>query len=181
VTALARDERAYLLRLARAAVEAQVLRFPGPDGRDAPAALQRRAGAFVSLHCEGDLRGCVGYVDPQWLLPETVARAGASVTRDDRFERLQASELPALDIEVSVLSPPEPIGAHAVEVGVHGLILSCSGRSGLLLPQVPVEWGWDRETFLDQLCRKAGLPEGAWQRPDAALRGFTAERLTEAD
>jgi uncharacterized protein len=179
VTPLSDQERAYLLRLARAAVEAGVRRDPSPDGGDAPTSLQRHAGCFVSLHREGDLRGCVGYVDPRWLLPETVARAGAAVTRDDRFAPLLSSELFALEVEVSVLSAPAPIEPRAVEVGVHGLILSFAGRSGLFLPQVPVEWGWDLTTFLDQLCRKAGLPEGTWKKEGAELRGFTAERFSD--
>jgi AmmeMemoRadiSam system protein A len=178
-TRLNADERGYLLRLARAAVEAEVRGGPAPSDGDAPPSLRRCAGAFVSVHCRGDLRGCVGYVTPQWLLPETVARAAAAVTRDDRFERLRVSELPGLLVEVSVLSSPTGIEPDAIEIGVHGLILSYAGRSGLLLPQVPVEWGWDVTTFLGQLCRKAGLPEGTWRVPGAELLGFTAERLTE--
>lgn len=179
MSVLSPDEQDYLLRLARAAIRAELACADLPRVDDAPARLRFRAGAFVSLHNAEDLRGCVGYIDPAWLLPETVVHAGAAVTRDGRFEPLLATELPALTIEISVLSPPTPIEAKAVEVGRHGLILRCAGRSGLLLPQVPLEWGWDRAVFLEQLCRKAGLPPGAWQHAGAELLAFTAERFDD--
>jgi AmmeMemoRadiSam system protein A len=181
MTPLTSDEKRYLLALARTAMEAELCGASAPAGVDAPRSLDVHAGAFVSLHIGDDLRGCVGYIEPAWPLPLTIARAGAAVTHDDRFPRLRPPELPRVCVEVSVLSPPAPLLAAAVEVGVHGLILSCAGRSGLLLPQVPVEWGWDRETFLDQLCRKAGLPAGTWRERAAELRGFTADRFAEGD
>ena len=94
---------------------------------------------------------------------------------------MTGTELPSLDIEVSVLSRTVPVRPEDVEIGTHGLIIRCAGRAGLLLPQVPVEHGWDRKGFLEETCRKAGLPKDAWKRPDAELLGFTAEVLGERD
>jgi AmmeMemoRadiSam system protein A len=173
---LAAEDRAALLRIAREAIVAGVAgeRYAPADLRPA---LEDKRGAFVTLHerSSGDLRGCIGYIEPLFSLAETVARAGvAAALNDHRFEPVTAGELPGLAIEISVLSPPEPIRPEDVVVGTHGLILSLGNRAGLLLPQVPVEWGWDREAFLDQTCRKAGLPPGTWRRSDARLLGFTA-------
>jgi AmmeMemoRadiSam system protein A len=181
MTSLTSEDKRYLLTLARAAVEAEIRGSTAPASTNAPPSLQIRAGAFVSLHVDDDLRGCVGYVEPAWPLPQTIARAGAVVTHDDRFPMLRVPELPAVAVEVSVLSPPAPIRPEDVEIGVHGLILTCAGRSGLLLPQVPLSRGWDRETFLDQLGRKAGMPAGSWRRPEAQLRAFTADRFAEGE
>ena len=170
------DDRRVLLALARAAVEAAVREDEPPPlpARLSPR-LAERAGAFVSLYVEGDLRGCIGYVEPRWPLAETVARAAASATHDRRFVPLTPADLGALDLELSILSPPAPIDAAHVDVGVHGLLLEAGGRSGLLLPQVPLAYGWDREVFLQNLCRKAGLPGESWQRADARLYAFTAD------
>lgn len=181
MTPLTPYDKRYLLVLARAAVEAEVRGTRAPTGTDAPPSLAVRAGAFVSLHIGDDLRGCVGFIEPSWPLAETIARAGAAVTHDNRFSPIRAPDLPQVTIEISVLSPPAPIRPDAVDIGVHGLILSCGGRSGLLLPQVPVEWGWDCATFLDQLCRKAGLPAGTWRDRAAELRAFTADRFAEGE
>jgi AmmeMemoRadiSam system protein A len=150
-------------------------------GRHAPPepspALREKRGAFVTLHerSTGDLRGCIGYIEPLFPLAETVTRAAlAAALHDRRFAPVTAAELPGLVIEISVLSPPQPIRPDAIVVGRHGLIISAGGRSGLLLPQVATELGWDAETFLDQTCRKAGLPAGTWRRPETELLGFTA-------
>jgi AmmeMemoRadiSam system protein A len=180
MTPLDTAAQGYLLGLARAAVEAAVRHQAAPDGNGAPESLRISTGVFVSVHRDGELRGCVGYVEPRWLIPETVARAGTAVVRDGRFDPLRPAELPDVEVEVSVLSRPTPIEAAAVEVGVHGLVLSFAGRSGLLLPQVPVEWAWDAPTFLEQLCRKAGLAEGTWRKPGAELRAFTAQRFSSS-
>jgi AmmeMemoRadiSam system protein A len=177
VSGLGDVERDALLRIARAALESEIhggsaLALP----RDLPDALRRPSGAFVSLHTEDVLRGCIGYVEPRWPLAETVVRAaGGAATRDRRFAPVTAAELADVQIEVSVLTAPVPILAGAIEIGVHGLIIECDGRSGLLLPQVPRLYGWDRETFLQHLCRKAGLPGESWRRTDAGLLAFTAD------
>ena len=177
MSGLAAGDRDVLLQIARAAVEAEV---HGESALALPPelspALREPSGAFVSLHSEEGLRGCIGYVEPRWVLAETVARAaGAAATRDHRFVPIAAADLADLQIEVSVLSLAVPIVAEAVEVGVHGLVLQCQDRSGLLLPQVPMLYGWDRETYLAHLCKKAGLPADSWRRDDARLLAFTAD------
>lgn len=173
--------RAALLQIARAAVESE-LRGESPFvlPGELPDRLQQPAGAFVSLHTAEALRGCIGYVEPRWALAETVARAaGAAATRDRRFAPLVADELAHLQLEVSVLSAPAPILASQIEIGVHGLIVQCDERSGLLLPQVPLLYGWDVETYLEHLCRKAGLPGGTWRRDEARLLAFTAQVFSD--
>jgi AmmeMemoRadiSam system protein A len=108
-------------------------------------------------------------------LADVVARAAvAAATRDGRFDAVRREELPELHIEISVLGPVSAIDSDEVEVGRHGLVVQLGSRRGLLLPQVPVDRGWDRETFLGWTCRKAGLPADAWKRTDCELLGFTA-------
>jgi len=167
--------RQELLSIAR---EAILRRLGGEGTLRAPAGeeLMRPRGAFVTLRGrDGALRGCVGYPEPRFPLAEAVARAAAAAaTKDHRFPRVRPEELPGLAIEISVLGPLEAIAPQAVEIGVHGLVVRFQGRSGLLLPQVPVEHGWGRETFLDETCRKAGLPRGSWREEGAQILGFTA-------
>ncbi len=136
-------------------------------------------GAFTSLYLKGELRGCVGYVLPISSLYQAIAEtARAAAFEDTRFYPVTLSEAPHLQIELSILTPPRPIAAEEVEIGKHGLLISMSGRRGLLLPQVPIERQWDRVTFLEQTCRKAGLPADAWQR-GATIEAFTAEVFGE--
>jgi AmmeMemoRadiSam system protein A len=104
--------------------------------------------------------------------------ARAAAFEDTRFYPVTIEEAPHLQIELSVLSPPKEISPDEVEIGRHGLLIGMMGRRGLLLPQVPIEHGWDRVTFLEQTCRKAGLPVDAWQR-GAKVEGFTAEVFGE--
>ncbi len=165
-----------LLAVARRAIEARLSGRPFPEEPKQGWRGEPR-GAFVTLWTRRDreLRGCVGYVEPVYSLVETVARAAVAAAVDDgRFAPVAADELPALSIDVSVLSRLEPIRPEEVVVGEHGLLLRHRGRSGLLLPQVPIEHGWDRETFLDHTCLKAGLQPGAWRDSGARLWGFTA-------
>ena len=132
-------------------------------------------GAFTTLYVSGQLRGCVGYALPVTSLYRTVAETARAAAFDDsRFWPLKVDELPNLEISLSILSLLRPIRPEEVEIGRHGLLISLSGRRGLLLPQVPIEHGWDRITFLQQTCRKAGLPLNAWQS-GATLEAFTAE------
>jgi AmmeMemoRadiSam system protein A len=105
--------------------------------------------------------------------------AVASATEDGRFDPVTEAELAGLRIEISALGPLEPIRPEDVEVGRHGLLISYGSRRGVLLPQVPVEQGWDRETFLAHTCWKAGLPEDTWRRPGVELLGFTATVFSE--
>jgi AmmeMemoRadiSam system protein A len=128
---------------------------------------------------EAELRGCVGYVLPTCAVFRAVAEtARAAAFDDNRFPPVTQEEVRHLEVELSILSPPQPIRAEEIEVGRHGLLISGHGRRGLLLPQVPIERGWDRTTFLEQTCRKAGLPRDAWQR-GATIEAFTAEVFSE--
>jgi AmmeMemoRadiSam system protein A len=130
---------------------------------------------FTSLYLRGQLRGCVGYVLPVNSVYRAVAEtAPAAAFEDVRFHPVTREEAPSLEIELSILSSPQPIEVSAIEVGRHGLLVSLAGHRGLLLPQVPVEHHWDRVTFLEQTCRKAGLPLDAWQN-GATIEAFTAE------
>lgn len=141
--------------------------------------LGEKRGAFTTLHIDGKLRGCVGYVLPSYTLWRTVAEtAVAAAFYDSRFYPVTADEAPQLQIEISVLTVPAPIPPEEVVVGRHGLIVSFEGQRGLLLPQVPGEYGWDRNTFLEQTCIKAGLPPDTWQH-GATLEAFTAEVFAE--
>lgn len=146
-------------------------------GVDYDAVAPMHRGAFVSLHTpSGDLRGCIGTILPVGPLHETVSRmAVAAAVEDPRFLPVTLPELTNLAIEISALTVPEPADAEHVEVGRHGLIVTRGPRKGLLLPQVATEWGWDRLEFLDQTCRKAGLPAGAWREPGTRLEWFEAE------
>jgi AmmeMemoRadiSam system protein A len=171
------DEQRRLLRVARSAIEARLRGQPRPD-EPADGILAEPRGAFVTLRRRADreLRGCVGYVEPRYSLLETVARAAAAAaTSDDRFAPIALDEVAALTLDVSVLGPLLPISPDAVRIGTHGLVVRWRGRSGLLLPQVAVEHGWDAEAFLDRTCHKAGLPADTWRLPGVELLGFSAD------
>lgn len=180
---LSEEERRLLLRVAR---EALVAHFAGLAYRP-PAvggAVAEPRGAFVSLHRrdDDDLRGCVGQIETAEPLIETVARmAVAAATHDGRFDAVTRDELSELVVEISALGPMRTVKPEQLEVGRDGLIVSYADRRGVLLPQVPVEHGWDRETFLAKTCGKAGLPADTWRRPDVKLRAFTAEVFGESD
>jgi AmmeMemoRadiSam system protein A len=172
------EERALLLQLAHDSISSAIERRKISLEPPTPHLAEHR-GAFSSLYLRGELRGCVGYVLPNCSLYRTVAEtARAAAFDDNRFSPTTAEEAPHLEIELSILSRPQPIAAEEVEVGRHGLLVSMHGRRGLLLPQVPVEHAWDRITFLEQTCRKAGLPVDAW-RAGAIIEGFTAEVFGE--
>ena len=168
------DERALLLRLAHESILSAL------EGRDLPLDpptehLAQPRGAFTTIYLSGELRGCVGYVLPISPVYRAVAdTARAAAFEDSRFGPVTLQEARDLEIELSILSPPEPISAEAIEIGRHGLLITMAGHRGLLLPQVPTEHHWDRKTFLEQTCRKAGLPLDAWQK-GAAIEAFTAE------
>lgn len=172
------EERALLLHLAHnsisSALQHRELSLDPPTPH-----LAELRGAFTSLYLRGELRGCVGYVLPASSVYRAVAEtARAAAFADNRFSPVTENEAPQLEIELSILSPPQPILAEAIEVGRHGLLISQHGCRGLLLPQVPVEREWDRTTFLEQTCRKAGLPPDAW-RKGASILAFSAEVFGE--
>jgi uncharacterized protein len=174
------EERQALLRAARESIAAHFQKRR-PQLPAATGALAEKRGAFVTLHrADGELRGCVGLMRSDQPLLETVARmAVAAATEDGRFDPVTPAELDGVRIEISALGPLEPIRPEEVVVGRHGLLIGYGSRRGVLLPQVPVEHGWDRETFLAHTCGKAGLPEDTWQKAGVELLGFTADVFGE--
>jgi AmmeMemoRadiSam system protein A len=172
-------DRALLLQLAHQSI-LSALDFVEKDSAlagasNASAHLHEPRGVFTSLYLRGELRGCVGYVLPDGPVYKAVAEtARAAAFEDTRFRPVTREEAPHLKIELSILSPPQPLAPEAIEIGRHGLLITMYGRRGLLLPQVPIEHHWDRITFLEQTCRKAGLPVDAW-RQGATIEAFTAE------
>jgi AmmeMemoRadiSam system protein A len=172
------EERRILLSLAHRSIESALAKQP-LEATPPNQHLAEPRGAFTTLHLGGQLRGCIGYVLPNGPLYQTIAETACAAALDDpRFAPVTEEEAPYLKIEISVLSVPQAIRPEEVVVGKHGLLVLMGARRGLLLPQVPVEWGWDRETFLDQTCLKAGLPGDAWKR-GAELHAFTAEVFGE--
>jgi AmmeMemoRadiSam system protein A len=172
------DERRQLLSIAREAIAA-ALDKRQLDTTPPTEHLAEHRGAFTTLHIKGDLRGCVGYVFPQHAIYRTVAETAVAAALDDpRFPPVTRFELPLLEFEISVLSLVQPIDPEDVEVGKHGLVITYGSKRGLLLPQVPVEHSWDRETFLRQTCLKAGLPQDAWEH-GAKVEAFTAEIFSD--
>jgi len=171
------DDKEELRRLARQAVAAAVYNTSAPRIPTVSKRLRQREGAFVTLKTNGELRGCIGHVEGHRPLVETVVQmATAAAARDPRFLPVTAQELSELDIEISVLSPlVRCVDPETIEVGRHGLVLVKGKHTGVLLPQVAAENGWDRTTFLHQLCLKAGLPAEAWRDSAATLYTFEAE------
>jgi AmmeMemoRadiSam system protein A len=143
--------------------------------------LARPGGAFVTIRLRGQLRGCIGYIESPMPLANVVAEVAVKSARQDpRFPPLTKDELEESTLEVSLLSPLQKVSdEREIRIGVHGLLLECRGRRGLLLPQVALENGWDVQEFLRNTCRKAGLKESAWQDPESTLFLFTAEVATE--
>lgn len=173
------DDREKLLKYARDVIGAALHHQKNPEVPEMSTSL--RCGAFVTLKEHGSLRGCIGRMRSDATLPETVSEmALAAAFEDPRFSALKKDELDLIDIEITLLSPLRPIPAEEVLVGKHGLLISAWGRSGVLLPQVPVEYGWDRETFLEQVCGKAGLPPDTWKSPQAQLYGFEGFVFSES-
>ncbi len=172
---LTAEEKADLLKLARGALTEFLAR--GTEIADLTGRDKFRAprGAFVTLTKAGELRGCIGFIEPVLPLGQAIIRTAIyAATEDPRFPPVSASELKDLRIEISVLTPPREIGrVDLVRVGTHGLIVEKGGSKGVLLPRVPVDNGWDRETFLCQGCLKAGLPQDAW-KSGAKLSVFEA-------
>ena len=174
------EERRILLGIAHQSI-LNSFRTRGEDKTSCPHHLCEPRGVFTTLHLHGDLRGCVGYAMPVLPLHRAVTEtAKAAAFEDTRFLPVSETEAKELEVSLSVLSALFPIDPDAVEVGRHGLVASMGPYRGLLLPQVPLESGWDRETFLEQTCRKAGLPVDAW-RSGAKFEAFTAEVFGDTD
>ena len=163
---LSADEKKELLRLARQAVELFVRDGKALDYETKNPNFLSPKGAFVTLKKKGELRGCIGFIEPVYPLYKAVAQCAVyAATEDPRFGPVSAAELNVLEYEISVLTPLKKIDDPGlVRVGKHGLVISSGGRRGLLLPQVPVENNWDRLEFLAQACLKAGLSQDAWRK-----------------
>jgi AmmeMemoRadiSam system protein A len=183
------EQRRVLLGLAHEAIRSALQGRPLPEAQPDSDWLSEPRGVFTTLYLKNDvqghpdhqLRGCVGYALPVAPLFRAVTETARAAAFDDsRFSPVSWDEALALEISLSILSPLLPIHPDEVRVGRHGLLISEGARHGLLLPQVPVENGWDRETFLEQTCRKAGLPQDAW-RKTATIEAFTAEVFGDAD
>ncbi|NHI83558.1 MAG: TIGR00296 family protein [Candidatus Thorarchaeota archaeon] len=192
VHAYSDDEGTLLVRLARKTVDRYVTRRERPAiPENIPAKLREKSGVFVTLNKTGRsisrLRGCIGRPYPsQPLVEATIDSAVDSATNDSRFPPVTVGELDAIVVELSVLTPPMPIKydnpdelLRMVEVGKDGLIASQGMWRGLLLPQVPVEYGWDAKTFLEHTCMKAGLPSNQWREQGIEFMSFQAEIFGE--
>lgn len=178
---LTEEEKKSLLEIARNTVESYVRTGKIPETKPLTAKLSEKRGVFVTLHKKGELRGCIGYVEAVKPVYQAVSEmAVAASTEDPRFPRVGAAELKDIDIEITVLSPLSRItDPQSVVVGTHGLVMRRGGRSGLLLPQVPVEQGWNRQEFLEYTCLKAGLPKDAWKDKATEIFVFTGQVFGE--
>lgn len=177
---LNKKQQKFLLELARRAIQqylesAKTLKIKIEDKE-----LKEKRGAFVTLKVNDQLRGCIGYPLPYKPLYETILEVAVSAaTQDFRFQPLNLEELPETNIEISVLSLPKRVKQiKEIEVGTHGIIISKGLNKGLLLPQVPLEWNWDLETYLRHSCLKAGLEEDAWKK-GARIEIFSAQVFSE--
>ncbi len=156
---------------------------------DLPDKFNKKMGVFVTInrYPSGDLRGCIGFPEPVMPLKDALVRSVVSATRDPRFAPLSKNELDNIVIEVTLLTPPKSVRCKTkeipqnIECGKDGLIVSYKNRSGLLLPQVPVEHGWDVLEFLDHTCLKAGLPPGTWKEEDCTIKKFQGQIFMEKE
>lgn len=178
---LSDPEKDFLLKVARSSLEHAVRQNPPTEVTTSFAALLEPRGAFVTLRIGEYLRGCIGYVDPVHPLLQTIQEVAAKAALEDtRFPPVRREELEHIWIEISILSPPSRISAPSeIEIGRDGLLLEVGKRRGLLLPQVALEHQWDRETFLAQTARKAGLASEDWRDEGAIVSTFTADIFSE--
>lgn len=175
------EEKRTLIRLARATITKWAglpATLPEASGR----LIAEKRGVFVTLRMQGDLRGCIGYIQPFETVADAVRElAIKSASEDPRFDPVSPEEVGRLSIEISVLTPLTPISGPAeVMVGRDGLVVESGWRRGLLLPEVATDEGWDAEEFLSGTCRKAGLGKDAWRRPGIKLYRFETEHFSEA-
>ena len=178
---LSEAEQRTLLELSCKAIREAVLYHKLPDVTPREGALSERCGVFVTLHVRGRLQGCIGVTEPNESLGEAVVRCAVSAALEDpRFAPMKEPQLKEMSIEISLLSPLEPILPEAIEIGRHGLLVVNRAQRGLLLPKVATEHGLAREQFLEETCRKAGLPREAWKDPETRIFGFTCEVFSDA-
>jgi len=174
------EQKRFLLGLARQTIETKLRTDKILKPKVEDEVLLNKRGAFVTLKVDGELRGCIGYPLPYKPLAEAVAEmAVAAATQDYRFQPLNEEELGSLKIEISVLTLPRRVkDIHEIEVGKHGIIISKGYNKGLLLPQVPLEYDWDLDTYLRHGCMKAGLDEYEWKKK-VEIEVFEAQVFSE--
>ena len=179
-SALTETQQLFLLKLAREAINLFLETGKHLSKNTEDTWLKAKRGAFVTLKLQKKLRGCIGYPLPHDPLYNTVIDSAImAASKDSRFQTLTKDELQEIKIEISVLSLPRNIkNISDIEIGKHGIIISQDLNKGLLLPQVPVEWNWDLETYLRHGCLKAGLKENAWKK-NATIQIFTAQVFSE--
>lgn len=175
------QSRAWLLSLARESIRSKLADRQYPTNPPGDPGLSVESGAFVTLKKDGLLRGCIGRMESDLPLWETVAQmARAAAFEDPRFPPVGEDELPGLSLEISVLTPFEPLeDPSLLEVGRHGLLVEKGFNRGVLLPQVALDHGWGAEEFLANVCLKASLPTDAWKDPDTKLFVFSAVIIEE--
>ncbi len=181
---LNREQQVKLLQLARKTISEKLGINAGietPDFSDE--IFMEKTGAFVTLHLDRQLRGCIGYIQGVKPIPETVKEVSlSSAFNDPRFTPLSEKEYSLIDIEISIMSPIEDVtDINDIVVGRDGLIISKGYNRGLLLPQVPVEQGWDKSEFLTHTCYKAGLPGDSWKREGVQIEKFSAQVFSEKE
>jgi AmmeMemoRadiSam system protein A len=180
---LSPEEKRVLLNIARSAIEKRLsggrTQMPQVTSRT----LQEKRGVFVTLHKEGALRGCIGYIKGFKPLHQAVGEMAVSAAfGDPRFPPVLTEELADLEVEISVLTPLHRVDdVSEIRIGEHGLFIVRGHQSGLLLPQVASEYGWDRETFLQQTCLKAGLPKQAWRDAETEIYSFGADVFSQKE
>jgi hypothetical protein len=171
------EEKKTLRHIARTVVENKARGKAVPEFKIESPILKENRGAFVTIQKKGQLRGCIGYIEGHGPLHKTIEEmAEAAAFRDPRFTPVKEKELPELEFEISVLTPLKSIkDVNEIQVGKHGIYIKKGWYSGLLLPQVATEYGWDRQTFLEHTCQKAGLPSNAWKEKDIEIYIFSAD------
>jgi AmmeMemoRadiSam system protein A len=174
---LTQEDKKTLHTIAKTVIENKARGTALPEFKIESSILKENWGAFVTLQKRGQLRGCIGYIEGHGPLHKTIEEmAEAAAFRDPRFSPVKEKELPELDIEISVLTPLKKIkDVSEIQVGTHGIYIKKRWYSGLLLPQVATEYGWDRQTFLEHTCQKAGLPPAAWKEKDTEIYIFSAD------
>jgi uncharacterized protein len=178
---LSEADRRAVLQLARTAVVEAVSHRKLPEVFPCEGIFAERQGVFVTLHVGNRLQGCIGVIEAKEPLGEAIVRCAASAALEDpRFAPMKLEQLGELRIEISLLSPLEPIAPESIEIGRHGLFIRLHSQRGLLLPQVAVEHRLTRERFLEETCRKAGLRYEDCRDPEASLFGFTCEVFSDS-
>lgn len=178
---LTKSEKEILFQYAHKGIEAAIKAEPVPTAIESTTLLSSPSGAFVTIYKFGELRGCVGEVKPEKPLLQTVIDAAYNAAvNDPRFNPVTLDELEDISIEISIISDLKEIkNIEEIEVGTHGIIMEQGEKIGLLLPQVATDYSWDRETFLNQTARKAGLTYDAWKKGNVKISIFTAEIINQ--